>query len=413
MELLIFLFIGFIIYSLFSGTGSGDAYSSTSSQTRSTYVMGDLETKVQPLAVTLDDGTVLSGKKVMVRGFLNKTNLAQDLQAVLTLYDVTDRKDPKEFGPLVLTDIADIQETKSRAALIKINLGKVDPYNGYTKWVEFQRILPDFLITPKKGTRKIKGIFRLIPNTQKAIDAIHLGQRDETNCPLFELTAFEFEEEFKALGYQEAQDNVYKIKSYSVQLAIAVAFSDGSIDEGEAGAIKKWITHQIDIIQNEDQKNKLKKILNESFKKSFEKAKNNDLSVTRILRELKKITTKAYSISTLEFLFRVIEVDGKIDEKELAEVNRIGKELGVSLKEIKDMTDKAFLNTKNNSSHGDYNTESILGLNDDMTRDEKVDILKAEFKKWNGRIQNLPEGDEKEKAQKMLDTIAELRTKYG
>ena len=71
------LFAWFIIYSLFSGTGAGDAYSSTSSQTRSTYVMGDLETKVQPLAVTLDDGTVLSGKKVMVRGFLNKTNFHQ------------------------------------------------------------------------------------------------------------------------------------------------------------------------------------------------------------------------------------------------------------------------------------------------------------------------------------------------
>lgn len=415
MEFLVILFIGYVFYILITGSGSSNTYSSSSTQNRNSYVMGDLEAKLQPLAVTLESGDVIDGKKVMVRGFLNRTGTAINMDAVLSLFDITDEKDPDnlQYNFPVVTDIKDMQEKNSRVALIKIPLGKVDPYNGYTKWVEFQRIFPDFLIAAKSGKRKIRGFFRLIPNTQSALDGINYGLRDNEKCPTYELSILNFDMEFKATGYKEAQDNVYKIKSYSVQLAMAIACADGSIDETEATVIKKWITQQIDFIETESEKEKLKRILNESFKKSFEKAKKNDLSISRVLTAFKKITTKAYSTNTLEFLFRVIEADGKIDDKELETVNDIGKKLGISIKEIKDMTDKAFLNAEQDLSQGEYNSESILGLNDNMTNEEKSAILKNEFKKWNGRIQNLPEGDEKEKAQKMLDTISELRSKYG
>jgi hypothetical protein len=39
--------------------------------------------------------------------------------------------------------------------------------------------------------------------------------------------------------------------------------------------------------------------------------------------------------------------------------------------------------------------------------------LRTEFQKWNNRLTTLPEGDERESAQKMLDAISEARKRYG
>ena len=55
--------------------------------------------------------------------------------------------------------------------------------------------------------------------------------------------------------------------------------------------------------------------------------------------------------------------------------------------------------------------ESIYAGTQDYKEAKK--LLNDEFKKWNGRIQALEDGDEKDKAQNMLNIIADARKKYG
>ena len=56
--------------------------------------------------------------------------------------------------------------------------------------------------------------------------------------------------------------------------------------------------------------------------------------------------------------------------------------------------------------------ESLLGIDNEWTDEQIKNHLKSEFRKWNARLNNLQPGPDKEYAQKVLDTIGVLRTKY-
>jgi len=92
--------------------------------------------------------------------------------------------------------------------------------------------------------------------------------------------------------------------------------------------------------------------------------------------------------------------------------NSIAKALKVSMDDLKSITDKTLLKTDQEmKSEGDL--ENLLGITDDMTKPQIKKLLNDEFKKWNGRIQALEDGDEKDKAQNMLNIIADARKKHG
>ena len=80
--------------------------------------------------------------------------------------------------------------------------------------------------------------------------------------------------------------------------------------------------------------------------------------------------------------------------------------------DLKSITDKTLLNT-NQEMNSEGDLENLLGITDDMTKPKIKKLLNDEFKKWNGRIQALEDGDEKDKAQNMLNIIADARKKYG
>ena len=61
----------------------------------------------------------------------------------------------------------------------------------------------------------------------------------------------------------------------------------------------------------------------------------------------------------------------------------------------------------------DASLENILGIDNSWSREEIKKYLRREFQKWNNRINTLPEGSDRERAQSMLDSIAEARKKYN
>ena len=48
----------------------------------------------------------------------------------------------------------------------------------------------------------------------------------------------------------------------------------------------------------------------------------------------------------------------------------------------------------------------------DLTKDEALQFIKKEYRKWNGRLNTLSPGNERDNAQRMLDALARLREKY-
>ena len=75
------------------------------------------------------------------------------------------------------------------------------------------------------------------------------------------------------------------------------------------------------------------------------------------------------------------------------------------------MKDSVILNLKD-APQKNQSLENILGIDSSWSSDEVRMHLRKEFQKWNNRINTLPEGSERERAQDMLDSIAEARKKY-
>ena len=114
----------------------------------------------------------------------------------------------------------------------------------------------------------------------------------------------------------------------------------------------------------------------------------------------------------MKLLMDVIGADNEITKSEMKLINSIGKELGINVKDIQAMTDKAFLEMKGGSEL-DETMDSMIVINPEWTKAEIKDYLNKEFTKWNGRIQALEDEEEKNKAQAMLDAIAKARKKYA
>ena len=65
-----------------------------------------------------------------------------------------------------------------------------------------------------------------------------------------------------------------------------------------------------------------------------------------------------------------------------------------------------------NKKSSNIDIESLLGIDPTWSKKRIEEHLGKEFAKWNGRMNSLPEGEERDNAQKMLDLIAKTRKKY-
>lgn len=373
-----------------------------------TYQLGPLEARTHAIDVPLENNSSMKALQLEIRGLLNQTEQTHNLQAVISFFDITTKDDNE--SP-ILSALGEMQEPGSRAMMVRIPIGDVQSYHGFTKWVELHRLFPDLMIGPKRGKRKIKALIRLVGNNDEVLEDITYGLHSE-GLLITASSWFEFTATLKEPGYLEARENYFKIRAAFVEFGVLMAFADGELDNSEALTIKNWIAGQIDLESDEEKKEKLKVLLNKTLKEAFANAKTGKLSITTQINSFKKITSPGNSLALLEFLFEIVGADGEIAASELKVANSIADKLDVSMDDVKALTDKTFLSANNPMDEGD-SAENILGITDDMTKPQIKTLLNNEFKKWNGRIQALEDGEEKEKAQVMLNVISEARKKYG
>ena len=371
------------------------------------YELGPLECKASDVNYKCDSGKVLKGLNLQIRGVINTSETTQNLVVVASFFDITDKDD---FNKPILSSVTDLRELNSATMMLRTPFDNVEPHAGFIKWANMFDIYPDFMIGQKKGKRKIKAFFRVIPKNELSIKSINYGLHTD-GLVIFSSAEFVFDFSLKEIGYEEARKNYFKIRAAFVEFGVLMAFADGNLDASEGNTIKDWIEYQIHIA-DEDKKDELKTLLNKALKDSFESAKSGELILETQLKKFKKITTDASSFGLVEFIMGVSGADGEMSSAELKVANSIAKALKISMDDMKSITDKTLLKTDQEmKSEGDL--ENLLGITDDMTKPQIKKLLNDEFKKWNGRIQALEDGDEKDKAQNMLNIIADARKKHG
>ena len=143
----------------------------------------------------------------------------------------------------------------------------------------------------------------------------------------------------------------------------------------------------------------------------FQKAKEGNLVLSKITSKLKKIADKKIKYDAIELCHEVMAADGKLEDEEIKIVRKIGNSLGIDQNEMEAIRDRKLINLSGELEK-DTSMEEMLGIKKDWSKAKIKEHLRKEFQKWNNRISNMENENERKNAQRMLDLIAKARKEY-
>ena len=387
MEWLALIAIYVVLKLLFSGGGSADPS------------IGALELRFTDAQLGEDnDGPPF--KAIEAKGLIPLTKTRR-VGFVTSVLDNTD----DETVPVICA-LDTYQEPETTAFQDETEIGEVSLGGGFPEWVCISGIIPELLKPPYGGRRKFIAVVRLVDLDDKP--KITLGCHEPDDPRILWMSTLVFEHTFAEKGYAEAAKHRDEARGLSVQIGMAVAMADGSLDDKEGEILKEWITKMISPF-SDDKREELKNLYNKSMTRAYESAKSGDLSFSDLTEKLNEIAEKSTKYETVELCFDVMAADGVLHAEEMRVIRKVAEALDLDLDEIEKMQDQKIIGIK--SYEGTL--EEALGIEPDWGTERIKKHLTAVFQRWNNRLNTLPEGEERDNAQRMLDLISEARTKYG
>ena len=364
--------------------------------------MGDLRIRIsdKKLGDEADGGTFKSIEAKGTFPVSSKTRLG----VIASIFTEVDG----ELTP-VISAIDAFQEPESSVFQWAQEVGDCEAGWGFSTWVQFAPVPPQYLIPAYSGNRKVQVFIRLVDldNPPSITHGFHPGN----HSGLVWQQSIDFYYNFQEKGYREAHEDKDKARTFAIKLGVAVAMADGNLDEKEGNVLKHWIKKTIEPYEGE-RRETLKELYNTALRDSYQQAQSGTLSLSELASELEKIGESAEKYEAIELCFEVMAADGVADPQELKTIHAIADALELDYYEIERLRDQKLVGLagavgKNTS------LEDILGIDSSWSNDQIKKHLRVEFKKWNGRLNGLDAGPDRESAQSMLDSIAEARKKYG
>ena len=288
------------------------------------------------------------------------------------------------------------------------DLGHVTTGSAYTDWIQLGAIIPDFVQPAQSGSGTITLLLRMFDSSSPP--GIRGGYSDGKGDVILNLEAH-FQHNFIEKGYEEEAKDREESQALSLKIAVAIAMADGSLDDTEGDLLKRWIVKEVSLF-SESKQAELKLVFNNALKEAYADGQSNKLALTPLVDRLSIIGEKKAKYDAVELCLDVMAADGVADPEEMKIIRSIASSLELNMEEIEKMREKVTLSLSS-SLTSEAGVESLVGIEEDWAVEEKKKHLRAEFQKWSNRLNTLPEGEERESAQEMLNTIAALRKKYG
>ncbi len=327
----------------------------------------------------------------------------KSLAAWISIFDGSDGENKP-----VVCQISHFQEIDTPAYFMACELGLVAPHYGIPEWVRIGMIFPEILWPPIGGQRELTAVVRLVDLSDPPI--LGLGFIHSNGSSIIWSQKATFAHYFDEKGYQEAAEHREEAQVLTLRIAMAVAMSDGSLDEQEGLLMKKWIKRSITPFSGEDEA-RMKNIFNQTLQRSYSDARHNSLDLLALAGRLKDIGETSSKYNALELGADIMAADGIVHADEIKALNSLAELLDLDLKRVKEILDTRFVKLDLTDNEG-ASAEDLIGISPNWPKDRVNKQLLVEFSKWNGLLNTLPEGKERDNAQHMLDLIASLREKY-
>ena len=350
------------------------------------------------------EGTDVIAKRIMFRGRLAVPR-AMAVSCKISAFDATDDDDNLQH---LISMFDSAQEAETVCFGQSVELGNINEGDSVTDWIQLGALMPDFIQPPKSGDRTIRVLVRMVStsNPPKIMGGFSDGEGE-----VLDVLDLDFDHYFADKGYEEAAQDREEAQTLSLKIGIAVAMADGTLDDSEGEILKNWVEKEVSAFSG-DAENRLKQLYNDTLKEGFFLAQAGNLALTPVVERLAEIGEKKTKYDAIELCFDVMAADGVADPEEMAVIRNVAESLDLNMDEIEKMREGVTLNlsTVLTSEEG---LESLVGLEKNWSSEEKKKHLRVEFQKWSNRLSSLPEGEEREAAQNMLDNIAALRKKYA
>ena len=302
------------------------------------------------------------------------------------------------------------ESEESRVFRREVDLGSPNAGLYYPKFINITNYALEAIQPPYKGRRSAKIVVFFFDANKPVI--FNKGAITQNQDNLLHTAEIKETLNYDEPGYMDEINNLYDCKPLMVDLAMQMAMSDGSLDKTEGIVIKNWIKQEIKMV-SDSQKDDLKKSLNATLESSYKKisSKGNDDS---ILQEFNKKASRSSKYQLIEFCLDVLSADGVASEGELKKLEEMTKKMGLNYDEVQKMKDKTLIKIVSDSLSSGKPTsdESMVGLDKNLSNEDALKFIKKEYRKWNGRLNSLNSGNERDNAQRLLDTLARLRKKY-
>ena len=401
MELIVGLIVIWVAFSILRGIyrffteDSGDYPSGH---------MESLNIKLSETHLDKNDPTSPSVIEIALKGLVPLTRKTE-IQFVTSLFDTTDG------SPVpVISTFSQFQEPASQIYQYLSDPFPLSPNSGYTDWVSLGAIFPTFLQPPYGGKRTIDVRVRMIDAENRPAIAFGFLKFPDHPGMLWE-DHKSFTWAFQEKGWKEIAAHRKEAFGIVLQVGVAVAMEDGSLHDKEGLILKNWILRVANSFP-EKQGQEHKTFFNGVLKTAYGSAKNGDLKLSTLTNRLDEIGEKSLKYETVELCFDIMAADGVADERELRIIRNIADSLQLDVDEIEKIREQKMVGLDTKLSGRD-SEETFLGIEPNWPLERKRKHLPGQFRKWSDRLNTLPEGKDRDSAQKMLDLIAKLKKQYG
>ena len=315
--------------------------------------------------------------------------------------------DAKEKKPVIST-FEGSSEFESKIYEERLKVGRLDTGQYWPDWIEVCDFTDQEIIGPIKGQRKLLVRAFLWDVSQPA--HFKNGYTEDT-AGCVDIAEIEIPYNFINVGFTQLDQNSLKVQGLSVQLAIGLARSDGSLDRSEGNVIKKWMKEAVQSAPESD-RTKVKNSLNKALETGSKKAQEGKINITYICKQLDQKAGISDKYDVLELCLNVMSADRKADQEELAFIEKIAKNIGIDYTEITKLKERRLLGLELPEAEN-ADVDKALDIDPKWSQDKKKKHIMTLYRKYNSRINSAKGQGQKKSAQSMLDLCAEAMKKYG
>ena len=257
-------------------------------------------------------------------------------------------------------------------------------------WTVVTQVSPEWFVLPRRGSRRL--------HVDITVVSQQTGQGLATaRCNvLFENLEF---------GYLDIDDNIQRAKTLAVGVAFCVAAADNEMPDSEVLLIEGWVRTNFGSAEaSAGARLELDRAMQKTA--AFFR-KGGHLNVQQICTEIVEIAPMIGRIEIMDLCLRVAGAKGQVTKAEMMLLKDLAQWLVIDRNRLRTMVEKILPV----HMHTSQDTEMILGVTKEMSKEETRHQLNREYAKWSSRVISSDPAIRKQ-ADQMLNLIADARTQF-